>query len=369
MVSEPVARLVYQTLTARITDEIRQNENNGNNVNRRNARRVNTGGSFKAVKSNEIFRDRSKNEENNKRDRDGHRIRPSETTHHSDRQRKRQTVNDSDRRVLVLRGMETRAHSGQQYGVLMGLQARVDTRFAHLPHVGHLQRLQLIPHIHVGNSLYYDRDVCCLSDEQGAYGCILGSKHVACFRHLFRARWAFLSAAFLFSAADAQSVGVCYGQVAKNLPTVQDVVSLYIDVKLHRCQISVHSVGNEVDPDLKASSVSSSPNLEPTDVHDLLKQLADEKLFEHVFEASISGSDKSLKNKDEVVVTWDLPLILVSSLRPSVFPALKMIFYRHARLKPHQLYGKFKRIVMLGWEYFCSRFRDYGATGPQPKFV
>ncbi|GKC92412.1 zinc finger, CCHC-type, retrotransposon gag domain protein [Tanacetum coccineum] len=33
------------TLTARITDEIRQNENNGNNINRRNARRVNTEGS------------------------------------------------------------------------------------------------------------------------------------------------------------------------------------------------------------------------------------------------------------------------------------------------------------------------------------
>ncbi|GKA98092.1 hypothetical protein Tco_0825986, partial [Tanacetum coccineum] len=44
-------------------------------------------------------------------------------------------------------------------------------------------------------------------------------------------------------------------------------------------------------------------------------------------------------------------------------------FYRHAGLKPHQLYGKFKCIVMLRWEYFCSRFRDYDATGPQPKFV
>nr|GFC53396.1 hypothetical protein [Tanacetum cinerariifolium] len=33
------------TLTARITDEIRQNKNNENNGNRRNARRVNTEGS------------------------------------------------------------------------------------------------------------------------------------------------------------------------------------------------------------------------------------------------------------------------------------------------------------------------------------
>ncbi|GJY43471.1 hypothetical protein Tco_0431684 [Tanacetum coccineum] len=43
-VAQAVADLL-PTLTARITDEIRQNENNGNNVNRRNARRVNTGGS------------------------------------------------------------------------------------------------------------------------------------------------------------------------------------------------------------------------------------------------------------------------------------------------------------------------------------
>ncbi|GKC79016.1 putative reverse transcriptase domain-containing protein, partial [Tanacetum coccineum] len=43
-VAQAVADLL-PTLTARITDEIRQNENNGNNVNRRNARRVNTEGS------------------------------------------------------------------------------------------------------------------------------------------------------------------------------------------------------------------------------------------------------------------------------------------------------------------------------------
>ncbi|GKE59336.1 hypothetical protein Tco_1498521 [Tanacetum coccineum] len=39
-VAQAVADLL-PTLTPRITDEIRQNENNGNNVNRRNARRVN----------------------------------------------------------------------------------------------------------------------------------------------------------------------------------------------------------------------------------------------------------------------------------------------------------------------------------------
>nr|GEU82419.1 putative reverse transcriptase domain-containing protein [Tanacetum cinerariifolium] len=43
-VAQAVADLL-PTLTARITDEIRQNENNGNNGNQRNARRVNTEGS------------------------------------------------------------------------------------------------------------------------------------------------------------------------------------------------------------------------------------------------------------------------------------------------------------------------------------
>ncbi|GKC71007.1 hypothetical protein Tco_1116890 [Tanacetum coccineum] len=43
-VAQAVADLL-PTLTARITDEICQNKNNGNNVNRRNARRVNTEGS------------------------------------------------------------------------------------------------------------------------------------------------------------------------------------------------------------------------------------------------------------------------------------------------------------------------------------
>ncbi|GKD00515.1 zinc finger, CCHC-type, retrotransposon gag domain protein [Tanacetum coccineum] len=42
-VAQAIADLLL-TLTARITDEIRQNKNNGNNDNRRNARRVNTGG-------------------------------------------------------------------------------------------------------------------------------------------------------------------------------------------------------------------------------------------------------------------------------------------------------------------------------------
>nr|GFC69108.1 hypothetical protein [Tanacetum cinerariifolium] len=43
-VAQAVADLL-PTLTAHITDEIRQNKNNGNDGNRRNARRVNTEGS------------------------------------------------------------------------------------------------------------------------------------------------------------------------------------------------------------------------------------------------------------------------------------------------------------------------------------
>nr|GEV50124.1 DNA/RNA polymerases superfamily protein [Tanacetum cinerariifolium] len=110
------------TLTARITDEIRQNENNGNNGNRRNARRVNTEGSgndgdaqptdihvwilnteftdvaqvANAARNVESFRDRPKNKGNNKRDKDGHRIRPSDTPTQESNQRAYDRI-DSDR--------------------------------------------------------------------------------------------------------------------------------------------------------------------------------------------------------------------------------------------------------------------------------
>ncbi|GJY56659.1 putative reverse transcriptase domain-containing protein [Tanacetum coccineum] len=53
-VAQAVADLL-PTLTARITDEIRQNKNNRNNVNRRNARRVNTGGSASTPVEAEIW--------------------------------------------------------------------------------------------------------------------------------------------------------------------------------------------------------------------------------------------------------------------------------------------------------------------------
>ncbi|KAI3800852.1 hypothetical protein L1987_28951 [Smallanthus sonchifolius] len=59
-----------------------------------------------------------------------------------------------------------------------------------------------------------------------------------------------------------------------------------------------------------------SSDLEPTEVQNLLKQLADDNISEHVSEASVSGSDKSLKEKDKHAVVWDLPL--TSSLRPSI---------------------------------------------------
>ncbi|KAJ9566097.1 hypothetical protein OSB04_002063 [Centaurea solstitialis] len=61
-----------------------------------------------------------------------------------------------------------------------------------------------------------------------------------------------------------------------------------------------------------------SSNLAPTDVQNLLKQLADEELSEDLSEASVSGSDKPLKQKDERSVAWDLPPMLANSLRQSV---------------------------------------------------
>ncbi|KAF5764952.1 putative membrane attack complex component/perforin (MACPF) domain-containing protein [Helianthus annuus] len=61
-----------------------------------------------------------------------------------------------------------------------------------------------------------------------------------------------------------------------------------------------------------------SSNLEPTEVQNLLKQLADDEFSKHESEASVSGFDKSLKEKDERSVAWDLPPILANSLRPSV---------------------------------------------------
>ncbi|KAJ0589729.1 putative membrane attack complex component/perforin (MACPF) domain-containing protein [Helianthus annuus] len=58
-----------------------------------------------------------------------------------------------------------------------------------------------------------------------------------------------------------------------------------------------------------------SSDLEPTQVQNLLKQLADDCISEHVSEPSVSGSDKS---KDKRAVAWDLPPELMSSLRPSI---------------------------------------------------
>nr|GEU65062.1 retrovirus-related Pol polyprotein from transposon TNT 1-94 [Tanacetum cinerariifolium] len=83
-----------------------------------------------------------------------------------------------------------------------------------------------------------------------------------------------------------------------------------------------------------------SSNVELTDVQDLLKQLADEKLSEHVSKASISGSDKSLKNTDELAVTWDLlsvlarlapaygDLLLASRRKKTPTPSLQFTFLR-----------------------------------------
>nr|GEY74195.1 putative reverse transcriptase domain-containing protein [Tanacetum cinerariifolium] len=187
-VAQAVADLL-PTLTARITDEIRQNENNENNGNRRNARRVNTEGSgndedaqptdihvwlerlagflgakagtqeeqakhFKwglndfvldrilnteftdvaqvanAARNVEIFRDRPKNEGNNKRDRDGHRIRPSDTPIQGSNQRAYDRK-DSDRYANEGRyGNKDRISRFGANGmvVLMDHQAKWDTQ-------------------------------------------------------------------------------------------------------------------------------------------------------------------------------------------------------------------------------------------------
>nr|GEY86802.1 reverse transcriptase [Tanacetum cinerariifolium] len=170
VVAQAVADLL-STLTARITDEIHQNENNKNNSNRRNARRVNTEGSgndgdasastpveaenwiahiekifevlgcgdqFKArilnteftdvaqvanaAKNVEIFCDRTKNEGNKKRDRDGHRIRPSDTPAqggHSDRQGSDRHGNGSDKQSTSTQRVwhdQDQQVRGQPYG-------------------------------------------------------------------------------------------------------------------------------------------------------------------------------------------------------------------------------------------------------------
>ncbi|KAI3800853.1 hypothetical protein L1987_28952 [Smallanthus sonchifolius] len=61
-----------------------------------------------------------------------------------------------------------------------------------------------------------------------------------------------------------------------------------------------------------------SSDLEPTELHNLLKQLADDNFSEHVSEASVSGSDKSLKEKGKQAVASDLPPELMNFLRPSI---------------------------------------------------
>ncbi|KAK9048027.1 hypothetical protein SSX86_033010 [Deinandra increscens subsp. villosa] len=61
-----------------------------------------------------------------------------------------------------------------------------------------------------------------------------------------------------------------------------------------------------------------SSDLDPTEVQNFLKELADDTISEHVSEASVSGSDKSSKEKDKQAVAWDLPPVLMNSLRPSI---------------------------------------------------
>nr|GEW27042.1 aspartic proteinase A1 [Tanacetum cinerariifolium] len=85
VVAQAVADLL-PTIIVRITDEIRQNENNGNNGLNDfvldmilNTKFTDVAQVANAARNIEIFRDRPKNKRDNKRDRDGHYIRSSET--------------------------------------------------------------------------------------------------------------------------------------------------------------------------------------------------------------------------------------------------------------------------------------------------
>ncbi|GJT94158.1 putative reverse transcriptase domain-containing protein [Tanacetum coccineum] len=291
-VAQAVADLL-PTLTARITDEIRQNENNGNNVNRRNARRVNTEGSgndgdahpwgvihvwlerfqkqkpqtfssastpveaenwiahiekifevlgcgdqFKArlatyklegdahswwraykqakggdayvatlcnaARNNEIFRDRSKNEGNNKRDRDGHHIRPSEIPSRGSNQRAYDR-RDSDRygnggrygnrdrfrvnSMVVLNGsssqMDTRIMPQLPYVTLVGNFIRESVHSllvrALNVNVGHFAKDCKKSRTSTRGTLYmYDRDVFVLFDTGATHSVVslAFSKHI-----------------------------------------------------------------------------------------------------------------------------------------------------------------------------------------------
>ncbi|XP_076919900.1 MACPF domain-containing protein NSL1-like [Bidens hawaiensis] len=75
-----------------------------------------------------------------------------------------------------------------------------------------------------------------------------------------------------------------------------------------------------------------SSNLEPTEVQNMLKRLADDEFSKCDSEASVSGSDKLSKEKDERSVAWDLPPILANSLRPTVVSRSKDdLFSVHVR--------------------------------------
>nr|GEY76376.1 hypothetical protein [Tanacetum cinerariifolium] len=189
-VAQEVADLL-PTLTSRITDEICQNENNRNNGTRRNARRVNTEGSgndgdiqltdihyfpysekekcereilnneftdvaqvANAARNIKIFRNRSKNKGNNKRDKDGHRIRPSDQPtqwssqrvydcRDGDRRRNNDRYGNNDRHGNSDRHGNNRQRSwqdqdqqvrGQQYGRSYGsLSQRGNSNQASIP--------------------------------------------------------------------------------------------------------------------------------------------------------------------------------------------------------------------------------------------
>ncbi|XP_023769180.1 MACPF domain-containing protein NSL1 [Lactuca sativa] len=64
-------------------------------------------------------------------------------------------------------------------------------------------------------------------------------------------------------------------------------------------------------------------DLEPRQVRDILKQLADKKLSEEVNEIPILPPEKSSKQKEERMVAWDVPQVVMNSLRPSIISLSK----------------------------------------------
>ncbi|KAL8248210.1 hypothetical protein R6Q59_005078 [Mikania micrantha] len=120
----------------------------------------------------------------------------------------------------------------------------------------------------------------------------------------------------LYNIELAKTQIVLSDKVKQEVPSSWDPTALaeFIDKFGTHIVVGVKMGGKDV---IYLKQLQSS-NLEPTEVQNLLKQLADDQFSQHESEASISGSAKSLKEKDERSVAWDLSPLLANSLRPTV---------------------------------------------------